>query len=164
MLFRSASNKSLFAQQATGAQTTAPEINLIPFIDVLLVILIFMMISTTFTRYQELSITLPNAEGVISKVQAKDISVAITSDSRIAVNGKRVKNDELTQALIGLNPNFGIKDISDSGNSNNTNERTPTVTIAADGKASHQSVMLVMEAARNAGLPQVVFATQSTSK
>jgi biopolymer transport protein ExbD len=164
MLFKSASKKSLFAQQATGAQTTAPEINLIPFIDVLLVILIFLMISTTFTRYQELSITLPNAEGAISKGQAKDISVAITSDSRIAVNGKRVKNDELTQVLIGLNPNFGSKDASNSGNLNNTNEKTPTVTIAADGKASHQSVMLVMEAARNAGLPQVVFATQSTTK
>ena len=164
MLFKSASKKSLFAQQATGAQTTAPEINLIPFIDVLLVILIFLMISTTFTRYQELSITLPNAEGAISKSQAKDISVAITSDSRIAVNGKRVKNDELTQVLIGLNPNFGIKDASDKGHLNNTNEKNPTITIAADGKASHQSVMLVMEAARNAGLPQVVFATQSTTK
>jgi len=164
MLFKSAPKKRLFAQQAIGVQTTAPEINLIPFIDVLLVILIFLMISTTFTRYQELSITLPNAEGAISKGQAKDISVAIASDSRIAVNGKRVKNDELTQVLIGLNPNFGIKDASNSGNLNNTNEKTPTVTIAADGKASHQSVMLVMEAARNAGLPQVVFATQSTSK
>jgi biopolymer transport protein ExbD len=164
MLFKSTSSKSLFAQSATGAQTTAPEINLIPFIDVLLVILIFLMISTTFTRYQELSITLPNAEGVISKVQTKDISVAITSDSRIAVNGKRVKNDELTRVLSGLNPNFDNKDASDSSQPNNTNEKTPTLTIAADGKASHQSVMLVMEAARNAGLPQVVFATQSTSK
>lgn len=164
MLFKSTSKKSLFAKQSTGAQTTAPEINLIPFIDVLLVILIFLMISTTFTRYQELSITLPNAEGTISKGQAKDISVAITSDSRIAVNGKRVKNDELTRVLIGLNPNSSIKDKSDGSNSNNMNEKTPTVIIAADGKASHQSVMLVMEAARNAGLPQVVFATQSTTK
>jgi biopolymer transport protein ExbD len=164
MLFKSNPNKSLFAQQATGAQTTAPEINLIPFIDVLLVILIFLMISTTFTRYQELSITLPNAEGAISKGQAKDISVAITSDSRIAVSGKRVKNDELTQVLRTLNPNFGIKDGSENSNSSNSNEKTPTVTIAADGKASHQSVMLVMEAARNAGLPQVVFATQSSTK
>jgi biopolymer transport protein ExbD len=164
MLFKSSSSKSLFAQSATGSQTTAPEINLIPFIDVLLVILIFLMISTTFTRYQELSITLPNAEGVISKGQAKDISVAITSDSRIAVNGKRVKNDELTRVLSELNPNFGIIDASDSSPSNNMNEKAPIVTIAADGKASHQSVMLVMEAARNAGLPQVVFATQSTNK
>lgn len=151
MLFRSTSDKSLFITQTARAQTTAPEINLIPFIDVLLVVLIFLMISTTFTRYQELSITLPNAEGTISKGQVKDISVAITSDSRIAVNGKRVKGDELTQTLITLN-------------TNNPNEKTPTVTIAADGKASHQSVMLVMEAARNAGLPQVVFATQSSTK
>jgi biopolymer transport protein ExbD len=153
MLFKSTSNKSIFASSVSGAQTSAPEINLIPFIDVLLVILIFLMISTTFTRYQELSITLPNAEGAISKGQAKDISVAITSDSRIAVNGKRVKNEDLTQVLSALNPH-----------SNSSDEKTPAVTIAADGKASHQSVMLVMEAARNAGLPHVVFATQSLSK
>jgi biopolymer transport protein ExbD len=66
--------------------------------------------------------------------------------------------------LRTLNPNFGIKDGSENSNSSNSNEKTPTVTIAADGKASHQSVMLVMEAARNAGLPQVVFATQSSTK
>lgn len=154
MLFNGHSNKSIFTPQASGANATAPEINLIPFIDVLLVILIFLMISTTFTRYQELSITLPNAEGAISKGQIKDIAVAITSDSRIAVNGKRVKNEELTQVLSALNPQ----------SSKDSNDKTPTVTIAADGKASHQSVMLVMEAARNSGLPQVVFATQSSSK
>jgi len=153
MIFKSASRQNIFAGQRTsGAQTSAPEINLIPFIDVLLVILIFLMISTTFTRYQELSITLPNAEGAISKGQVKDIAVAITSDGRIAINGKRVRADELSKAL------------SAAGGSTNNNDKGPTVTIAADGKAPHQIVMQVMEAARNANLSNVVFATQSTSK
>jgi biopolymer transport protein ExbD len=153
MIFKSASRQNIFAgQRISGAQTSAPDINLIPFIDVLLVILIFLMISTTFTRYQELSITLPNAEGAISKGQVKDIAVAITSDGRIAINGKRVRADELSKAL------------SAAGGSTNNNDKGPTVTIAADGKAPHQIVMQVMEAARNANLPNVVFATQSTSK
>lgn len=153
MIFKSASRQNIFAgQRISGAQTSAPEINLIPFIDVLLVILIFLMISTTFTRYQELSITLPNAEGAISKGQVKDIAVAITSDGRIAINGKRVRADELSKAL------------SAAGGSTNNNDKGPTVTIAADGKAPHQIVMQVMEAARNANLSNVVFATQSTSK
>lgn len=153
MIFKSASRQNIFAgQRISGAQTSAPDINLIPFIDVLLVILIFLMISTTFTRYQELSITLPNAEGAISKGQVKDIAVAITSDGRIAINGKRVRADELSKAL------------SAAGGSTNNNDKGPTVTIAADGKAPHQIVMQVMEAARNANLSNVVFATQSTSK
>lgn len=153
MIFKSPSKLNIFAGQRTsGAQTSAPEINLIPFIDVLLVILIFLMISTTFTRYQELSISLPNAEGAVSKSQVKDIAVAITSDGRVAINGKRVRADELSKAL------------SDASAGNGNNDKGPTVTIAADGKAPHQIVMQVMEAARNANLPNVVFATQSNSK
>jgi biopolymer transport protein ExbD len=158
MLFqqRSASSSSphIFTQQPAGSSNSAPEINLIPFIDVLLVILIFLMISTTFTRYQELSITLPSAEGAPSKSHTKDIAIAITADGRIAIDGKRVRNDELTNVLTRANPNAA----------QSNPEKSPTVTIAADGKAPHQVVMQVMEAARNAGLPNVVFATQATSK
>ncbi len=159
MLFQqrsaSQSSPSIFSRnQQAGSSNSAPEINLIPFIDVLLVILIFLMISTTFTRYQELSITLPSAEGAPSKSHTKDIAIAITADGRIAIDGKRVRNDELTNVLARANPN---------ANQSNS-EKSPTVTIAADGKAPHQVVMQVMEAARNAGLPNVVFATQASSK
>ena len=110
------------------------------------------MISTTFTRYQELSITLPSAEGAASNSKPKDISVAISSDGRIAINGKRAAVDELGQALTTAANQAGK---SDNG---------PMIIIAADGKAPHQAVMQVMEAARNANLPNVVFATQSKSK
>ncbi len=158
MLFQqrssSPSSPHIFTRQQAGSSSSAPEINLIPFIDVLLVILIFLMISTTFTRYQELSITLPSAEGAPSKSHNKDIAIAITADGRIAIDGKRVRNNELTNALTRANPNAA----------QSNPEKSPTVTIAADGKAPHQVVMQVMEAARNAGLPNVVFATQATSK
>ena len=159
MLFqqRSATTRSpnIFARsEQADSSNSAPEINLIPFIDVLLVILIFLMISTTFTRYQELSITLPSAEGAPSKNHIKDIAIAITADGRIAIDGKRVRNDELTNTLIKANPHAA----------QSNPEKSPTVTIAADGKAPHQVVMQVMEAARNAGLPHVVFATQAGSR
>jgi len=153
MLFRQ-NNRSLFSSgnsSAPNSQQQAPEINLIAFIDVLLVILIFLMISTTFTRYQELSITLPAAEGSVSKSKPKDISVAISSDGRVAIDGKRVAIDQLAQSLSQSAKNTG----GDNG---------PVVIIAADGKAPHQAVMQVMEAARNANLPNIVFATQSKSK
>jgi len=153
MLFRQ-NNRSLFSSgnsSAPNSQQQAPEINLIAFIDVLLVILIFLMISTTFTRYQELSITLPAAEGSASKIKPKDISVAISSDGRVAIDGKRVAIDQLAQSLSQSAKNTG----GDNG---------PVVIIAADGKAPHQAVMQVMEAARNANLPNIVFATQSKSK
>ena len=151
MLFNSVRKKSFFHGASATSDQTAPEINLIPFIDVLLVILIFLMISTTFTRYQELSITLPSAEGAAAKGKPKDIAVAISSDGRVAIDGKRIAPDQLTNALTASSKNTG-------------GENSPYVIIAADGKAPHQSVMLVMEAARNANLPNVVFATQSKSK
>jgi biopolymer transport protein ExbD len=153
MIFNSSSKKNIFSGiENKSGQQNAPEINLIPFIDVLLVILIFLMISTTFTRYQELSITLPSAEGAASNSKPKDISVAISSDGRIAINGKRAAVDELGQALTTAANQAGK---SDNG---------PMIIIAADGKAPHQAVMQMMEAARNANLPNVVFATQSKSK
>lgn len=153
MIFNSSSKRTIFSVNGNNvSQQSAPEINLIPFIDVLLVILIFLMISTTFTRYQELSITLPSAEGAASNSKPKDIAVAISSDGRIAINGKRAAVDQLSNALSAA--------ASQAGKSDNG----PMIIIAADGKAPHQSVMQVMEAARNANLPNVVFATQSKSK
>lgn len=153
MIFNSSSKRTIFGVNSNNvSQQSAPEINLIPFIDVLLVILIFLMISTTFTRYQELSITLPSAEGAASNSKPKDIAVAISSDGRIAINGKRAAVDQLSNALSAAANQAGK---SDNG---------PMIIIAADGKAPHQSVMQVMEAARNANLPNVVFATQSKSK
>ena len=123
-----------------------PEINLIPFIDVLLVVLIFLMISTTFTQYQELAITLPSANGSESQAQSKQIHIAISRDSRFAINGKVIESSQLGNTLI---------QISNQGGS------SFQVNIDADAKAPHQSVMTALEAARDANFSNIVFSSQT---
>jgi len=129
-----------------------PEINLIPFIDVLLVVLIFLMISTTFTRYQELAITLPTANGSESQVENKQIHIAVSRDGRFAVNGKVVDRVQLSTALAQL---------SNSSAANKDGANTMQVNIDADAKAPHQAVMSALEAARDANLSNIVFSSQT---
>lgn len=135
--------------------TTAPvepEINLIPFIDVLLVVLIFLMISTTFTRYQELAITLPTANGSESQAEVKQIHMAVSRDGRFAINGKVADRSQLSVALMQL-----------SGQSDSKKESASNlqVNIDADARAPHQAVMSALEAARDANLSNIVFSSQT---
>ena len=134
-----------------SATPVEPEINLIPFIDVLLVVLIFLMISTTFTRYQELAITLPTANGNESQVEVKQIHIAVSRDGRFAVNGKVVDRSELSNALTQLNGQSSQKEGASS----------LQVNIDADAKAPHQAVMSALEAARDANLSNIVFSSQT---
>jgi biopolymer transport protein ExbD len=131
-----------------------PEINLIPFIDVLLVILIFLMISTTFTQYQELSITLPSVAGENASSSVKEIRIAISKDGKYAINGNVTDTKDLGTKLESLK-NQAIQ-------ANQADVNSLRVVIAADAKASHQAVMQVLELASLAGLSQIVFATQDT--
>ncbi|OYY20749.1 MAG: biopolymer transporter ExbD [Polynucleobacter sp. 24-46-87] len=124
-----------------------PEINLIPFIDVLLVVLIFLMISTTFTRYQELAITLPTANGSASQSEVKQIHIAVSRDGRFAINGKVTNRSQLSNNLNTLNQDNAIQ-----------------VNIDADAKAPHQAVMSALEAARDANLSNIVFSSQTKKK
>ena len=124
-----------------------PEINLIPFIDVLLVVLIFLMISTTFTRYQELAITLPTANGTSSQSEVRQIHIAVSRDGRFAINGKVTDRSQLSNSLNALNEDNAIQ-----------------VNIDADAKAPHQAVMSALEAARDANLSNIVFSSQTTKK
>jgi biopolymer transport protein ExbD len=132
-----------------GAKSASaePEINLIPFIDVLLVVLIFLMISTTFTRYQELAITLPTANGLSNQSEIKQIHIAVSRDGRFAINGKVTDRAQLSNSLSSLNK-----------------DNTIQVNIDADAKAPHQAVMSALEAARDANLSNVVFSSQTTKQ
>ena len=136
-------------QFSLGARTTPvePEINLIPFIDVLLVVLIFLMISTTFTRYQELAITLPTANGTASQSEVRQIHIAVSRDGRFAINGKVTDRSQLSNSLNALNEDNAIQ-----------------VNIDADAKAPHQAVMSALEAARDANLSNIVFSSQTNKK
>jgi len=125
-----------------------PEINLIPFIDVLLVILIFLMLSTTYSKFTELQITLPTANAEKLRDQPAEIVVAVSADGRYAVNRKPVEGrsvDILTMELAAAAA--GQKD--------------PVVIVSADATAAHQAVINVLDAARRAGLPKLTFATQN---
>ena len=128
-------------------QSVEPEINLIPFIDVLLVVLIFLMISTTFTRYQELAITLPTANGSATQSEVKQIHIAVSRDGRFAINGKVTDRNQLSNNLNALSEDNAIQ-----------------VNIDADAKAPHQAVMSALEAARDANLSNIVFSSQTTKK
>ncbi|HOL37319.1 MAG TPA: biopolymer transporter ExbD [Rubrivivax sp.] len=130
-------------------QKEEPEINLIPFIDVLLVILIFLMLTTTFSRFTELQINLPAADAEKMRERTGDIIVTVSGDGRYAVNRRAVDgrsverlSAELEAAALG---------------------RADTVVIvSADAMAAHQAVVNVLDAARRAGLSRITFAAQGS--
>lgn len=126
-----------------------PEINLIPFIDVLLVILIFLMLSTTYSKFTELQVTLPVADAEKLRDHPREIIVAIAADGRYAINRKAVegRSVELLAAELAAAAE-GSKDTM--------------IVISADANAAHQTVINVLDAARRAGLPRLTFATQSS--
>ena len=125
-----------------------PEINLIPFIDVLLVVLIFLMLSTTYSRFTELQINLPAADADTLRERPGEVIVAVAADGRYAVNRKPVdgRSVELLTAELAA---------ASAG-------RADTVLIiSADAMAAHQSVINVLDAARRAGLARLTFAAQA---
>jgi biopolymer transport protein ExbD len=128
-----------------------PEINLIPFIDVLLVVLIFLMLSTTYSKFTELQLRLPVADTDAQRDHPREVIVAVASDGRYAIN-KTPVNGRSVDALASA--------LADAGKMG----KDTVVIISADAMAAHQSVISVMEAARRVGLSQITFATQSTAQ
>ena len=133
-----------------------PEINLIPFIDVLLVILIFLMLTTTYSKFTELQLTLPVADAEQQRDHPKEIIVAVAADGRYAVNKAAIDAGPSLDALA----NALSAAAAQTGGAGNDS----VVIISADATAPHQSVVTVMEAARRVGLTQITFATQSSAK
>jgi biopolymer transport protein ExbD len=127
-----------------------PEINLIPFIDVLLVILIFLMLSTTYSKFTELQIKLPTADVDKQRDYPKEMIVSVSADGRYTINKTVVNGSELDALAAAMHTNA-------------TAGKETVVIISADAAASHQAVVAVMEAARRAGLAQLTFATQTAA-
>lgn len=132
-------------------QQDEPEINLIPFIDVLLVVLIFLMLSTTYSKFTELQLKLPVADVVAQRDYPKELIVSVSADGSYSIN---------KQLLPGRSP----ESLSTALTENAKAGKDTVVIISADASARHQSVVTVMEAARRAGLNQITFATQSSGK
>ena len=125
-----------------------PEINLIPFIDVLLVVLIFLMLSTTYSRFTELQINLPAAEAEKLRERPAEVIVAVASDGRYSINRKAVDGrsvELLTTELVAAA----------------AGRADTVVIISADAMAAHQAVVNVLDAARRAGLSRLTIAAQT---
>ena len=125
-----------------------PEINLIPFIDVLLVVLIFLMLSTTYSRFTELQINLPAANAEKLRERPGEVIVAVAADGRYAVNRKPVDGRSVEVLTAELAAAAGGR-------------ADVVVIISADATAAHQSVVNVLDAARRAGLSRLTFAAQT---
>ncbi len=125
-----------------------PEINFIPLIDVLLVILIFLMVTTTYAKYSELQVNLPAATGEPTTERQAELVVGVAADGRYTVDKRAVAFNDPAGFAQELQRVAGGR-------------RDPIVIIYADAGATHQAVVNVLEAARLAGLPKVTFAAQS---
>jgi biopolymer transport protein ExbD len=132
-----------------------PDINLIPFIDVLLVILIFLMVTTTYSKFTALQITLPIADAEKAMERPSEINVAVDGQGRYAINNVQVSfrdvaglAEDLKSAIAGMGES----------------KKDPVVIINAEASATHQTVINVLEAARLAGLAQITFAAQTSGK
>jgi len=134
-----------------GRTREEPEINLIAMIDVLLVILIFMLVTTTYSKHAELQINLPQASGTQSAAAANQINIAIDATEHYAINNKTIKFDSVDNLSQALSKAAG-------------SQTDPTIIINADAKAPHQSVINIMEAARLAGYGRITFTTQSQDR
>ena|SRR5882724_2251422 len=134
-----------------GRSREEPEINLIPMIDVLLVILIFMMVTTSYARFSELQINLPQAGGETAASPAKPINVAVDALEHYAVNNQALSYSGVDSLVVALK-----KAAAD--------QTDPTIIINADAKTPHQSVINIMEAARQAGYGRITFTTQNQAK
>ena len=133
-----------------GRQHEDLEMNLVPLIDVLLVIIIFLVVSATFSHVSELQINLPTAEANAPENKPLVITVDVDASGRYMVNGVIVTDPTVANISLALRKAVG------SG-------KEPTIVINADASATHQSVVNVMEAAREGGYVHITFATQVKS-
>ena len=128
-----------------------PEINLIPLIDVLLVIIIFLMLTTTYSKFAELQIQLPTAAAEKQLERPNEITIVVSASGQYMVNRQPVSFKSVETFAEELKKvGGGMKD--------------PVVVINADNSATHQSVIRVMDAARQAGYGQVAFAVEQAGK
>ena len=143
-----------------------PEINLIPFIDVLLVVLIFLMLTTTYTKFTEMQLRLPVADADAQREYPKEIVVSIGPDGQYMVNKQVVSGnsvDVLAKALSQMATQMTGQmagQTSAEAPSQGTSPQEVVLIINADANARHQAVIAVMESAKRAGISQITFATQ----
>ncbi|MCY0914780.1 biopolymer transporter ExbD [Massilia antarctica] len=140
-----------------GQKREDPEINLIPFIDVLLVVLIFLMVTTTYSKFTELKITLPTADAEKALEKPFELNVTVDAKGNYTINNQPVSFSNVANLAADL------KTAAAAGQAA-AGEKSPVVVINADQFAMHQMVINVMEAARMAGYDKLTFAAQTGEK
>ena len=128
-----------------------PSINLTPLIDVVFLLLIFFMVTTTFTRETLLQVNLPEAEAETQSTQTERLEIVVSRDGSFALNGQTLVNGQLETLLRGL-------ELESKGNLN-----LPVI-IVADSEATHQSVVTAMDAIGQAGFTRLSIATQRSEQ
>jgi biopolymer transport protein ExbD len=123
-----------------------PEINLIPLIDVLLMALIFLIVTTSFSKEAQLRVRLPEA-GAEAKVDQRAMRITIDVRGQYYVNDKQLLNTQPETLRSAMAQAAG-------------RNKDPMIVIHADGKAPHESVVRVMDTARRLGYVRLSFATQ----
>ena len=125
-----------------------PDINLIPFIDVLLVVLIFLMLTTTWSKFNEINLSLPTANSATTSSTPQTVVVSVNAQGLYSVNGIKV-DGQTAQDIGAALEKIGLNNAA--------------LLIKADASTSHQAVVNVLEAARMLGLSKIAFATQNSS-
>jgi biopolymer transport protein ExbD len=133
-----------------GTARDEPEINLIPLIDVLLVVVIFLVVTTTYARFAELQINLPEAQGDTAKEIPTQIAIGVDASGHYRVNEIVVQSQD-------------VQSLADALLKAANGRKDSAIVISADAQATHQSVVRVMDAARRVGLNRVTFVTQTTA-
>lgn len=129
----------------------APDITLTPLIDVVFLLLIFFMVSTTFSHYSELQIELPEAGSEEQQEKEDVIEIAIDARGRYFVNGRQLVNTQLNTLKQAMTESAAGRE-------------APPIVISADAKTPHQSVVTAMDAARQLGFVHLSFATSETDE
>lgn len=128
-----------------------PELNLTPLIDVVFLLLIFFMVSTTFDHQSEISIELPESSGKVADTKQKTIEISIDHQGQYFINQRRIKDNDIATLMQALRIVRGT-------------DKKPKLIISADKMTPHQYVVRAMDAARQVGLVHLTFATKQASK
>ena len=134
-----------------GREREPLEINLVPLIDVMMVILIFLMITTTYSKYTELQINLPTADSEKQRERPAEISVLVNAQGQYVIDRHPVAYTDVARLSDELRRAAGVA-------------KEPVVVISADARAPHEAVVRVMWAAQRTGLGQITFTTQAPPK
>jgi biopolymer transport protein ExbD len=128
-----------------------PELNITPLIDVVFLLLIFFMVSTTFDKQAELNIELPEASGKVTQTEQFKIEIGIDGEGRYFINQRPIKDDRLVTLKRALELTLA-------------DHKDPKLIISADRKTPHEAVVRAMDAARQLGLTHLTFATRQSGE